>query len=91
MSDPGVGSRIQSCAHPMVGLHQQLGLGSSVQPSSLSCLDMTPSETTPLLTNPPDHPSEEQQDNNAEENLAITWMFWEESQILAKYSLSVFG
>ncbi|PPQ68446.1 hypothetical protein CVT26_006033 [Gymnopilus dilepis] len=59
--------------------------------NSLAALAL-PSETTPLLSNPPIPRIEESIDRNpAGDNESMISMFWEELWILAKYALPVFG
>jgi len=78
-------------AHPTIGLYPEQQLSDSS--GQLSARLVTPSETTPLLSNPPIPRIEEQTDSNdyRAENKLTLCMFWEEFRILAKYSLPVFG
>jgi MATE family multidrug resistance protein len=72
-------------SHPTMGVYpQQELLDSSGQLSTR----LGPSETTPLLNNPPVPRIDELVDNKAESTFST---FWEEFLILAKYSLPVFG
>lgn len=78
-------------AHPTIGSYPRRD--HSPSSTEIPTRVATPTETTPLLSNPPVPRIEEQIDNNdcsAEQYLTFR-MFWEEFLILAKYSLPVFG
>jgi MATE family multidrug resistance protein len=75
-------------AHTTVGVHPQQELSDPSE--QLSNGLRPPSETTPLLGNPPVPRIDEVVDNKLENNITFS-TFWEEFLILAKYSLPVFG
>lgn len=76
---------------PTIGSYPRDGQSSSSSSGLFPSPDF-PSETTPLLNNPPIPRIEESidQDPSADDESKIT-MFWEELWILAKYALPVFG
>ena len=73
---------------PTIGSYPRQDLSDAISNGRLAII---PSETTPLLSNPPVPRIEEPTDDCGAENGSDLLMLWEEMLILARYSLPVFG
>lgn len=78
-------------AYPTVGSYPSQELSDVSGQISNGRLAIIPSETTPLLSNPPVPCIEEPTDDCGAENRSDLLMLWEEMLILTRYSLPVFG